>query len=106
MATAKFLNEKGYLLEVYRELEGIKERIKGLREDLATTYGREGKVFMTHDRHLLEMEEYIDWKLQVLEKDTGFDWEAAGEKDVENIVSVSSPETGVGQDFSGGYLGG
>jgi hypothetical protein len=105
MATAKFLNEKGYLLEVYRELEGIKERIKGLRKDLATTYGREGKVFMTHDRHLLEMEEYIDWKLQVLEKGTGFDWKAAGE-DVENIVSVRSPETGVGQDFSGGYLGG
>jgi hypothetical protein len=106
MATAKVLNEKGYLLEVYRELEGIKERINGLREDLAKTYGREGPVFMTHDRHLLEMAEYIDWKLQILEKGTGFDWKAAGEKDVENTVSVRSPEIGTGPDFSGGYVGG
>ncbi len=106
MATAKVLNEKGYLLEVYRELEGIKDRIDGLRKDLAKTYGSEGKVFMTHDRHLLEMWEYIDWKLQILEKGTGFDWKAAGEKDVESDVSVRSPEIGTGPDFSGGYVGG
>jgi len=106
MATAKYLNEKGYLLEVYRELEGIKERIKGLRRDLASTYRGEAKVFMTHDRHLLEMEEYIDWKLQILEKGTGFDWKAAGETDVESIVSVRSPELTSGPDFSGGYVGG
>ena len=106
MATAKVLNEKGYLLEVYRELEGIKERIFGLRKDLAATYGGEGSVFMAHDRHLLEMAEYIEWKLQILEKGTGFDWKAAGETDVESIVSVRSPEITVGPDFSGGYIGG
>jgi hypothetical protein len=106
MATANVLSEKGYLLEVYRELEEIKERINGLRRDLAATYGREGKAFMTHERHLLEMAEYIDWKLQILEKGTGFDWKAAGEKDVESIVSVRSPEIGSDPDFSGGYLGG
>jgi len=99
MATANVLNEKGYLLEVYRELEDIKERINRLR-------GREGTVFMTHERHLLEIADYIDWKLQILEKGTGFDWKAAGEKDVESIVSVRSPELGTGPDFSGGYVGG
>jgi hypothetical protein len=106
MATAKYLNEKGYLLEVYRELEGIKERINSLRKDLAATYGGEGRMFMAHERHLLELAEYIDWKLQILEKGTAFDWKAAGEKDVENIVSVRSPEAASGPDFSGGYLGG
>ncbi|HUI45056.1 MAG TPA: hypothetical protein VL122_03555 [Nitrospirota bacterium] len=106
MATANVLNEKGYLLEVYRELEDIKERINRLRKDLAATYGREGTVFMTHERHLLEIADYIDWKLQILEKGTGFDWKAAGEKDVESIVSVRSPELGTGPDFSGGYVGG
>ncbi len=106
MATANVPNEKGYLLEVYRELGEIKERINRLRKDLATTYGHEGNVFMAHDRHLLEMAEYIDWKLQILEKGTGFDWKAAGEKDVESIVSVRSPEIGTGPDFSGGYVGG
>jgi len=106
MATAKVLNEKGYLLEVYRELKEIKERVHSLRKDLAETYGSAGPVFMAHDRHLLEMEEYMDWKLQILEKGTGFDWKAAGEKDVENIVSVRSPEIAAGPDFSGGYIGG
>jgi hypothetical protein len=105
MATAKTINEKGYLKEVYSELEGIKKRINALREDLAATYGREGKLFMEHDRHLLDMAEYIDWKLQVLEKGTPFDWKAAGE-DVESTVSVRAPENVEGPDFSGGYIGG
>lgn len=105
MATAKVMNEKGYLMEVYQELHGMRERINALRKDLASVYGGEGSVFMAHDRHLLEMAEYIDWKLQILEKGTDFDWKEAGEKDVESIVSVSQPDI-AGPDFSGGYLGG
>ncbi len=105
MATAKVINEKEYLLEIYRELHGVLERIDALRKDLAATYNREGKVFMTHDRHLLEMADYIGWKLMVLEKDTGFDWKATGEKDIESDVSVQPFETS-GPDFSGGYVGG
>jgi hypothetical protein len=62
-------------------------------------------VFMAHDRQLLEMADYIGWKLMVLEKGTGFDWKVAGEKDVESIVSVRPFET-TGPDFSGGYVGG
>jgi len=107
MATAKILNEKGYLLEVYRELKGIKEKIYALRKDLAETYCSSGPVFTAHDRHLLELEEYIDWKLQILEKGTSFDWKAAGEMDIESDVSVRA-HGGIpsGPDFSGGYVGG
>jgi hypothetical protein len=50
------------------------------------------------------MAEYIEWKLQVLEKGTPFDWKTAG-RSVESDVSVRSPEN-KGPDFSGGYLGG
>ncbi len=105
MATAKGMNEKEYLLEIYRELHGAIDRINALRKDLAETYGGEGKVFMAHDRHLLEMAEYISWKLMVLEKGTAFDWKVPDEKDIESTVSVR-PFDITGPDFSGGYVGG
>ena len=104
MATAKEIKEKAYLEDVYKELEGIKMKLSGLREDLARTYGKDSAIFMAHDRHLLEMFEYIDWKLQVLEKGTGFDWK--GEKNAfESDVSVGQTDTR-GPEFSGGYVGG
>ncbi len=105
MATVKLISEKDYLKEVFSELEAIKIKVLALRKDLAETSGRTGRLFMEHDRHLLEMAEYIDWKLQVLEKGTPFDWKTAGTM-VESDVSVSPPENAEGPDFSGGYLGG
>ena len=105
MATAKVINEREYLKEVYSELEAIKMKVMALRTDLTLITGREGRLFREHDRHLLDLAEYIDWKLQVLEKDTPFDWKAAGTV-VESEVSVRPPEMAAAQDFSGGYIGG
>jgi hypothetical protein len=105
MATVNKMMEKDYLKEVYTELEGIKKKIETLRDDLAKASGCTGKLYMEHDRHLLDMVEYVDWKLQVLEKGTSFDWKAAGEK-VESDVSVGSPVKGERPDIAGGYLGG
>ena len=108
MATAKEIKEKAYGEEVYKVLEGIKMRLYILREELARTYGKDSRMLMDHDRHLIEMAEYIDWKIQVLEKGTSFDWKIAkGNKvEVESDVSVLPPETRTGPDFSGGYVGG
>jgi len=108
MATALEMKEKVYFDEVYTVLEGIKMKLYVLREELAKTYGVESKMFREHDRHLIEMAEYIDWKRNVLEKGTGFDWKAAkgGKTEIESDVSVRSPENIAGPDFSGGYLGG
>jgi len=108
MATAIELKEKVYFEEVYTALEGMKMKLYVLREELAKTYGKDSKMLRDHDRHLIEMAEYIDWKLQVLEKGTSFDWKTArGNKtNVESDVSVRPPENSIGLDFSGGYLGG
>jgi hypothetical protein len=57
------------------------------------------------NRHLLDLAEYIDWKLQVLEKGTAFEWKAAGTV-VESNVSVRAPVKSSGLDFSGRCLGG
>ncbi len=108
MATAKELKETGYFEEVYKVLEGIKMKLYVLREELAKTYGKDSPILLVHDRHLLEMAEYIDWKLQVLEKGTSFDWKTAkgNRTEVESDVSVQPPENKTGPDFSGGYIGG
>jgi hypothetical protein len=108
MATAKEIKENVYFEEVYNVLEGFKMKLALLREDLARTYGEESRIFLDHDRHLLEMAEYIDWKIQVLEKGTSFDWKTAkGNKvKVESDVSVLPPGPTGESDVSGGYLGG
>jgi hypothetical protein len=105
MATANELKEKAYFEDVYKELEGMKLRLYVLREELARTYGKDSPMLIAHDRHLVEMAEYIDWKLQVLEKGTSFDWKAAkgSKQDIQSNVSVQTPE---GPEISGGYLGG
>jgi hypothetical protein len=108
MATAMELKEKAYFEDVDKELEGIKMRIYLLREELARTYGKDSPVLLAQDRHLLELVEYVDWKLQVLEKGSGFDWKTTrgSRKDIQSDVSVRETESGTGPDISGGYLGG
>jgi hypothetical protein len=108
MATAKEMKENVYFDEVYNVLEGIKMRLSLLREELARTYDKDSKTLLAHDRHLLEMAEYIDWKIQVLEKGTSFDWKTAegNKEEVESVVSVLAPEIRTEPDFSGGYIGG
>jgi hypothetical protein len=105
MSAVKAITENEYLKEVFSELETIKGRVVLLRKDLAMVVAGGKDIYATHDRHLLELAEYIDWKLQVLEKGTGFDWKAAGMK-IESNVSVRAPEKSAGPDFSGGYIGG
>ena len=107
MATAREMKEKAYFEDVDKALESIKMRISMLREELATTYGKDSPVLISQDRHLVELAEYVDWKLQVLEKGSGFDWKTskASGKNIESDVSV--PMTGVpGPDIAGGYIGG
>jgi hypothetical protein len=108
MATAREIKEKVYFDEVYNVLEGIKMRLYVLREELARTYGKDSKMLLDHDRHLLEMAEYIDWKIQVLEKGTSFDWKTAkgNKEEVETGVSVLETDNRTGPDFAGGYIGG
>jgi hypothetical protein len=108
MATANELKEKAYFEDVYKELESMKMKLYMLREELARTYGKDSPMLLAHDRHLVEMAEYIDWKLLVLEKGTAFDWKTVtgGRKDIQSDVSVRVSEDSIGPEVSGGYLGG
>ena len=108
MGTAKEIKEMAYFEKVYEELESITKKIYMLREELSRTCEKDSPMLLAHDRHLVELAEYVDWKLQVLEKGTSFDWKTAkgAKRDIQSDVSVQSPENITGPDFSGGYIGG
>lgn len=105
MATVKDVNVRGYCDAVNKGLGEMKERIFALREDGKKTYGEESELFQVHERHLLELAEMIDWKLQILMKACPFDWKGR-DKDYESAVSVGPADKAGASDFSGGYLGG
>ncbi len=105
MATARDRARKEYCDEVLGELAYMIQNIKDLREQGALAYGRDSDVFRSHDRHLGDLEEYIDWKLQILTTACPFEWKGLGES-VESVVSVAQPESMTAADASGGYLGG
>jgi hypothetical protein len=105
MATVNDIKLRNYCDVINNELSVMKKRIDALREDLERTYGAESSVYDLHSRHLGELGEFIDWKLQILMKVCPFDWKGR-DKDVETTVSVSSPDKSTGPEISGGYLGG
>jgi hypothetical protein len=103
MATIKEI-KKGYCDEVYTGLSGMKEGILAMRDKLARTYPAESEFFGLYERHLCELVDQIDWRLQILSHTCPYDWKGSVEYE-ENTVSVGAAETFT-TDFSGGYLGG
>ena len=105
MGTVKDIKKNAYCDEVLGELAYMIDSINGLRDMLAATYGKDTRLFQEHDRHLAELAEHIDWKIQILTISCPFDWKGLG-PDVQSEVSVRQPEAAAGGDISGGYVGG
>jgi hypothetical protein len=103
MATVKNIKVNDYCDAVNSELAGMKARIHELQEDVKRTYGPDNEVALAHSKHLCELADMIEWKLQILMKSCPFEWKGA-DKDIES-VSVGRADT-TGPDFSGGYIGG
>ncbi len=103
MATIK--NDKmGICDDVYTELAGMKERIIELQEKFREASAVQEGLSTLYDRHLRELAEQIEWKLQILSHTCSHDWRGSVDYD-ENTVSVGPAET-FETDFSGGYIGG
>ena len=104
MATVKNIKVNDYCDAVNNELVSMKKRLHELSEYVKRTYGPENDLVLTHQRHLCELSDMIEWKLQILMKACPFEWKG-GDKDIES-VSVGPAEKFEGRDFSGGYIGG
>ncbi len=95
---------KAFCDDVYTELTGMKRKLMELQNRIKTV-GRENEVIDTFQRHLCELADEIDWKLQILAHACPYHWE--GSADFEDTVQVSevdrSPDS---NEFSAGYIGG
>jgi len=96
---------KSFCDDVYVELTAMGLKILTMKDELAMTYGEESEPFKTYQRHLVELADQIEWRLQILSHACPSDWKGSQEK-VESVVSVRAPEATTGPEFSGGYLGG
>ena len=106
MATAKNIG-KNICDETYSELENVKDKIVALRDHLVRDYAGEGKMLAVYERHLSELADQIDWKLQIMSHSCSYDWKGSEEYDEhgDSTVSVGAAEK-TEEDFSPGYLGG
>lgn len=104
MATAKDTKKKEYCDEVLGEISFMIQNIHDLRGHAERTLGPGSELARNHERHLAEIAEYLDWKLQILTSACPFEWQGLGDT-VQDVVSVRQPDT-TGPDFSGGYVGG
>jgi hypothetical protein len=100
----KNIKVNDYCDSVNNELASMKARIHELSEEVKRAYGADNELARAHGRHLCELADMIDWKLQLLMKSCPFDWKG-GDKDID-YVSVGPAEKTTGPDFSGGYIGG
>jgi hypothetical protein len=105
MATVKSIDVKAFCDDVYTELAGMRMKLLTMIDELALTYGGDSEPYRRYQRHLNELAEQIEWKLQILSHACPYDWKGSMEK-VETTVSVESPDVRTGSDFSPGYVGG
>jgi hypothetical protein len=105
MATLMNVKESiGFCDEVYTQLAEMKERIIELKNrSVAKSPGKdiEGGMF---GRHLGELADQIDWKLQILSHSCNVDWK--GSVDYAETAQVNAIEKPGDIEFSPGYVGG
>lgn len=95
---------KGFCDRVYTELIAAKERFVALR-DLSGREDADKPVIATFERHLAELIEALDWKIQILAHSCPYDWK--GSEGFENDVQIGEAGKAPDSDqFSAGYLGG
>jgi len=90
--------------EVYTQLTDMKEKIMRLqKQSAAKSPGKdiEGGLF---SRHLCELADQIDWKLQILSHSCPVDWKGA--TDYEETAQVDVAVESGDLEFSPGYVGG
>jgi len=105
MGTVKDIRKNAYCDEVLAELAYMIQTVQDLRNMLGDAYDRDSEVYKVHDRHLAELADHIDWKLQILTTACPFEWKGLG-PDVQSVVSVRQPELSTVRDTSGGSVGG
>lgn len=105
MAT-KHIDINGYCDSLYSELTGIKDRLESFLIQIDLMEAKEKRVLSSHEKHLREIIQLVDWKMEIFSKQCPVDWSKFG-KESEGATSVPLSDTMKEKDFpSGGYAGG
>lgn len=105
MAT-KHANINTYCDSLYTELFNMKTRLSEFVTEIEHMEGKERKSLGTFSRHLNEIIETIDWKLEIFTKVCPVEW-GKFLKGVESTVSVPSESSMKESEMpAGGYVGG
>ncbi len=105
MATAKNMN-KNVCDQTFMELDDVKNRLVELRDNIVHTDEADGKIRGLYERHLCELIDQIDWKLQIMAHACSYDWKGSDmDEYVDNTASVGPVEI-PSTEFSPGYVGG
>jgi len=99
----KHIDIKGYCDSLYGELSDMKNRLMGLKGQIEGMEGKNRSVLDPHVRHLDELIQSIDWKLEIFSKTCPVDWSKFGQKS-ETTASVLTPEGEL--PSAGGFAGG
>lgn len=104
MATATDVKgTKGYCDKVYTELISMRNRLAEMK-NMTIKEGAENEVIGIFEKHLDEIVDEFDWKIQVLAHICPYDWK--GSADYEANVQVEQREELRSSTFSPGYTGG
>jgi hypothetical protein len=74
MATVTDRKIKSFCVEVNKELIDMKMKIDVLRNDLKRTYGPESDMVRENDRHLVELADTIEAKLELVTGNCSIEW--------------------------------
>jgi hypothetical protein len=101
--TARKVDARSISDSLYHELLGTKSKLNNFISTIEHTEGNTRKKLTPHLRHLHEMKDYIEWKMEILSKVYPVDWKKY-DADFESTASVKIEEE---NDFTpGGYVGG
>lgn len=104
MATRN-IDIKTYCDSLYSELFNMKMRIVEFVTQIEHMEGKEKFMVNPFVRHLNDLINTIDWKLEIFTKACPVDWSKYVE-DVESTVSVSTERMRETDQPAGGYVGG
>lgn len=106
MAASKDIGMNNYCTNLSTELLGLKAGLSDLISNIELMADPNNKLIKTHLTHLHDIEKTIDWKLEILMRACPMDWNEVY-CDVEDIVSVKTPEVSSGPEaISAGFMGG
>ncbi|MHA2218858.1 MAG: hypothetical protein ACXADW_19720 [Candidatus Hodarchaeales archaeon] len=96
---------KNFCDSLYKELFHMKIKLGKFASIIEQGKGKNTQELLPYVRHLREIDSFIDWKVEILNKVSPVEWSKFGQ-DIEGEVSVPPIDLTDTDQPSGGFIGG